>query len=271
MPKQNDTEKLDPTIFELGNFLGDDSVSSRTFTLDKITLKRTYINKSLKLIDSWGFNLFDNKEVPWKEVYIRNIKIECGSLSKGPEIKNIYLEIDDVLKYDDIVNLPYEKSNNLMTQLIKIGKLFPGSQYSHFQYKYVVANMRKDLGGNRIEICSFLKYNWSEGYYYIFNVTDNIQAHKRLKQLTSHAEQVELLELILDAADPEGTLIIDVLATRNATLDAPHKPNIYRPFSYEKFKEKIEKLLYLVPLKKQHVYETEMEVLKKQTGAKVVK
>jgi len=55
-----------------------------------------------------------------------------------------------------------------------------------------------------------------------------------------------------------------VLATRNATLDAPHKPNIYRPFSHDKFKEKIEK--YLVPHKKQHVYETEMEVLRKQTG-----
>jgi len=103
MANQNPIEKLDPTIFELGNFLGDDSVSSRTFTLDKITLKRTFLNKTLKLIDSWGFNLHDNKEVPWKEVYIRNIKIECSSLSKGLEIKNIYLEVDDVLKYEDFV------------------------------------------------------------------------------------------------------------------------------------------------------------------------
>lgn len=50
-------------------------------------------------------------------------------------------------------------------------------------YKYVVANLRKNLGGNKIDVCEFLKYNWSEGYYYIFNVTDNIQAHKRLKEL----------------------------------------------------------------------------------------
>lgn len=62
-------------------------------------------------------------------------------------------------------------------------------------------------------------------------------------------------------------MIIDVLATRNATLEAPHKPNIYRPFTYEKFKEKIEK--YLVPHKKHHIYETEMEVLRKQTGKTV--
>jgi len=72
---------------------------------------------------------------------------------------------------------------------------------------------------------------------------------------------------VLDAEDPEGILIIDVLATRNATLDAPHKPNIYRPFTFEKFKEKIEK--YLVPHKKQNIYETEIEVLRKQTGKTV--
>lgn len=114
MPKQNANEKLDPTVFELGNFLGDDSISSRTFTLDKITLKRTISNKTLKLIDSCGFNLYDNKEVPWKEVYIRNIKIECSSLSKGPEIRNIYLEVDDVLKYEDIIVTQYEQAKNLV-------------------------------------------------------------------------------------------------------------------------------------------------------------
>ena len=104
-----------------------------------------------------------------------------------------------MLKFEDIIVKDFEQAKHLITQTRMISNLFPGSHYSQSQYKYVVSNMRKDLGGNKIEISEFLKYNWSEGYYYIFNVTDNIQAHKRLKQLTSHAEQVELLELVLDA------------------------------------------------------------------------
>ena len=77
--------------------------------LERITLKREKARKVLELIDSRGFNQSDNKQVPWKELYIKNIKIECSTVSKETEIKNIYLEIEDVLTYDEIIDVEQDE------------------------------------------------------------------------------------------------------------------------------------------------------------------
>ena len=99
---KNKTELEDRTYFELGNFFGGESSTAKTFTLDKIVLKRLYSKKQLELVDSGGFNLIDNKQVPWKEVYIRNIRIECSSSNKELDIKNIFLEVDNIMTYFEI-------------------------------------------------------------------------------------------------------------------------------------------------------------------------
>ena len=204
---KNKTEVDDRTAFELGNFFGEESSTARSFTIDRITLRRPYAKKQLELVDSGGFNLIDNKHVPWKEVYIRNIKIVCSSSSKELEIKNIYLEVDNVLTYMQISDIEraYSGPRPMMAQIRRLQELFPNSQFSNLQTKYIVTNLRRDVDhGGRISMVEFLKHDWSDGYYYIFKVTDNANAFRRLKQLESHLERVMLIEIILDAHDTEA-------------------------------------------------------------------
>ena len=144
-------------------------------------------------------------------------------------------------KMQDIAPLA-NGSRPLLEKMKRLIDLFPNYKtLSQFSTRYIVTNLRENRDG-KLDITDFLKHDWSNGYFYIFEVTDNITTFRKLKELENDEKKVEYIDLILDAIDPERIQILDVLLNREyQNKGGPHRQSLYMPFNEKIFRLKIER------------------------------
>lgn len=91
------------TKFNIRNILWTQSLDSHTTLFHVGNIYITQAKKHIDLIQCGGICFHKSGIVPWKEIFVKNILLECQMSKKGPQsVKQAYITVGEVMTLEEI-------------------------------------------------------------------------------------------------------------------------------------------------------------------------